>query len=107
MDNYELLAKIDRPNYLDTKKHYVHQLTLQNWKQPTQWSCLNVIISIESGWDSNAQNPTSSAYGLFQQLKLPNTATVSTQARLGLKYIKHRYGKPCKAYHHHKAKGWY
>ncbi|MBU5900557.1 transglycosylase SLT domain-containing protein, partial [Vibrio cholerae O1] len=33
-----------------------------------QWGDLNWLVNKESSWNPNAQNPTSTAYGLFQFL---------------------------------------
>lgn len=68
--------------------------------------CLAEIIRRESRWNPRADNPTSSAYGLFQQLHLAPGTPIETQIRLGLKYIAHRYGSACAALafhnrHHH------
>lgn len=72
-----------------------------------QWACLDALIHRESRWNPTADNKHSSAYGLFQQLRLDPSAPVSTQTRLGLKYIAHRYGTPCRAYSHAITEGWF
>lgn len=65
-----------------------------------QWSSLNWLVSHESSWNPNAQNPTSSAYGLFQFLDGtwkgygPKTSDPAKQAEYGMQYIKERYGSP-------------
>ena len=72
-----------------------------------QWSCLDELIFRESSWNLNASNPRSSAYGLFQILKLPTDTGLKEQTARGLKYIEHRYNEPCSALRHHTRKGWY
>jgi hypothetical protein len=79
----------------------------------SQWSALNWLISHESSWNPNAQNPTSSAYGLFQFLDgtwAPygkKTSDPAKQAEFGLKYIKDRYGSPEKAKAFWEGHHWY
>lgn len=71
-----------------------------------QWSCLATLWTRESQWDPNADNPTSSAYGIAQFMAFtwpqygPRTAHAPTQIRYGLRYIADRYGTPCKAWNH-------
>ena len=82
-----------------------------------QWKALQTLVSHESGFNPKAQNPTSTAYGLFQFLdstwgaygfKKSSDPGVQTQA--GFKYIQDRYGDPLGAWdfwskHHWYAKG--
>lgn len=72
-----------------------------------QWRCLDALVNRESRWNPKADNPTSSAYGLFQQLRLDPRSDLAKQTRLGLKYIAHRYGTPCRAYAHAVEQGWF
>lgn len=76
------------------------------WEGP-QWRCLTLLIHEESRWSPTADNQKSTAYGLFQQLRVSPTATVTEQVTLGIRYIKHRYGTPCDAWEHHKQHNWY
>ena len=79
-----------------------------------QFSCLEKLWGKESGWNPNAQNPTSTAYGIPQ---FPNSTWASTgiaktsdgyrQIDAGLIYIEDRHGSPCGAWSHSQAKGWY
>ena len=72
-----------------------------------QFYCLDEIVFKESRWNPKANNPRSTAYGLFQVLKSKEKDPIK-QIDQGLKYINHRYdGCACKALAHHKAKGWY
>lgn len=80
-----------------------------------QFACYDNIIMRESLWDQYADNPTSSAYGIPQALPGKKMASEGadwktnpeTQIRWGLKYVKDRYGTPCKAWSFKRAKGWY
>lgn len=80
----------------------------------SEWPAIQELIIKESSLDPNAQNPNSSAYGLFQFLngtwgqyggKRTNDPNIQTD--LGLKYIKDRYGSPSQALEFHKQNGWY
>jgi hypothetical protein len=69
-----------------------------------QWNALRTLVQNESGWNPNAQNPTSSAYGLFQFLDstwggvgATKTSSPVGQIAAGLRYIKQRYGSPASA----------
>lgn len=80
-----------------------------------QFACYDKIIMRESLWDQHADNPTSSAYGIPQALPGKRMASEgadwetnpATQIRWGLKYVKERYGTPCKAWSFKRARGWY
>lgn len=57
----------------------------------------------ESGWNPNALNPSSGAFGIPQALpagKIPGGRNASPQAQIdwGLEYIMQRYGSPSKAW---------
>jgi hypothetical protein len=80
----------------------------------TEWTDLNNIVMAESGWNNLAQNPNSTAYGIFQFLDTTwasvgytKTSDPVTQIAAGLKYIKQRYGDPVSAWAFHLANGWY
>lgn len=72
-----------------------------------EWRCLDTIIWLESKWDPKAANHASTARGLFQRLNERPNLPVEDQARLGLKYVKERYGSPCKALTFHVLHGYY
>ena len=61
----------------------------------------------ESGWNHKAQNPTSSAFGVPQLLKLDPDTPAPLQIERGLGYIEHRYDKPSVAWSHWREHGWY
>ncbi|WP_460756012.1 aggregation-promoting factor C-terminal-like domain-containing protein [Myceligenerans cantabricum] len=80
-----------------------------------EWSCLEALWDRESGWRWNADNPSSSAYGIPQALPGSKMAThgsdwetnPATQIAWGLEYISGRYGSPCAAWSHSESVGWY
>ena len=80
----------------------------------SEWECLYNLGMRESGWNSNAQNRTSTAYGLFQFLDstwagtgYQKSSNPTIQIQAGLVYIENRYGTPCKAYYWQLAHNWY
>jgi phage-related protein len=85
---------------------------LRGWGSGAQWAATDYIVSHESGWNPGAQNPVSSASGLFQEIDgtwaayrrrsaagFPHmrNAPVIEQAWAGLNYIAARYGSPAAA----------
>jgi hypothetical protein len=84
------------------------------WGSGAEWNALYNVIMRESGFRNTAQNPTSTAYGMFQFLDSTwagyGTAKTSDplfQSVAGLSYIKQRYGDPLGAYRHEQQFGWY
>ena len=69
----------------------------------SEFDCLYTLWMGESGWRTDAANPTSSAYGIPQSLPGSKMASVapdwmtnpSTQITWGLNYIASRYKTPC------------
>jgi hypothetical protein len=80
-----------------------------------QFSCLQPLWALESGWNIYASNPGSGAYGIPQALPGSKMASAgpdwqsdaATQIRWGLTYIQGTYGSPCAAWSHDEADGWY
>lgn len=78
-----------------------------------QFSCLDALYVSESDWRVDADNPTSSAYGIPQALTqlhdLPADYMTSaeSQIRWGLEYIQDSYGTPCSAWSFKQGNGWY
>jgi len=78
-----------------------------------QFSCLDSLYVSESDWRVDADNPTSSAYGIPQALTqlhdLPADYMTSaeSQIRWGLEYIQDTYGSPCSAWSFKQGNGWY
>jgi hypothetical protein len=80
----------------------------------SEFSCLENLWGKESGWNPNAQNPTSTAYGIPQFLDstwagtgIAKTSDGYRQIDAGLIYIENRYGTPCAAWGHSQANNWY
>lgn len=76
------------------------------WKQ---WQCAARLITKENrGWSVSADNPESTAYGLFQILRMPEGTPLREQTDRFLRYIAHRYDNdPCAAWAHHQKHNWY
>ena len=78
-----------------------------------QFGCLDQLYVSESDWRIDADNPTSSAYGIPQALTemhdLPADYMTSaeSQIRWGLDYIADSYGSPCSAWEFKQANNWY
>lgn len=80
-----------------------------------QFGCLVSLWTRESAWRVDADNPSSSAYGIPQALPGSKMASAgadwrtnpATQIRWGLGYIHDRYGSPCGAWAHSESTGWY
>ncbi|CAL9588499.1 hypothetical protein SUDANB105_05174 [Streptomyces sp. enrichment culture] len=80
-----------------------------------QFNAFSKIVEHESGWDVDATNPSSGAYGLVQALPGNKMAAAGsdwktnakTQIQWGLDYMKSRYGSPVGAWSFWQANGWY
>jgi uncharacterized protein YabE (DUF348 family) len=80
-----------------------------------EWTCLEMLWERESGWNHQAANPSSSAYGIPQALPGSKMSSAgadwatnpATQIEWGLGYIADRYGTPCNAWGHSESVGWY
>ncbi|WP_371549771.1 transglycosylase SLT domain-containing protein [Streptomyces sp. NBC_00554] len=80
-----------------------------------QFNAFSKIVEHESGWDVNATNSSSGAYGLVQALPGSKMASAgsdwktnpATQIKWGLNYMNDRYGSPVGAWNFWQANGWY
>ena len=80
-----------------------------------QWSCLYDVWMRESGWQWDAENTASGAYGIPQSLPASKMAMfgsdyltdATTQIKWGLWYIQNRYGTPCGAWDFELNNGFY
>lgn len=102
------------------------------WASGTQWACLVNLWNRESGWNANATNSGTGAYGIAQslhgtiggkggneysstdsqgltaaQLSGANSGNVADQILWGLNYIASTYGTPCAAWAQEQKYGWY
>jgi hypothetical protein len=84
------------------------------WGSGAEWDAINWIVSRESGGNPNAQNPRSTAFGLFQLLDgtwastgVAKTSNPGLQTQAGLTYIRNRYGDPIAAQQFWRANGYY
>lgn len=85
------------------------------WATGTQWNDFVKVENREASWNMNAQNPTSTAFGLAQFLGgkqeyyqyggNPNTAQGQLTAMFN--YIKQRYGSPAGAWKNETSLGYY
>jgi hypothetical protein len=80
----------------------------------SEFTCLENLWGKESGWNPNAQNPTSTAYGIPQFLNstwastgIAKTSDGYRQIDAGLIYIQKAYGTPCGAWAKSQSSGWY
>ncbi|MCR2825548.1 lytic transglycosylase domain-containing protein [Microbacterium sp. zg.Y909] len=80
-----------------------------------QFGCLVSLWNKESGWNYQAHNRSSGAFGIPQALPGSKMASAgadwqtnpATQIAWGLGYISGRYGSPCGAWGHSQSVGWY
>ncbi|UIP58395.1 aggregation-promoting factor C-terminal-like domain-containing protein [Agromyces marinus] len=80
-----------------------------------QFGCLVNLWNKESGWNYQATNPSSGAYGIVQAWPAEKLATAgadwktnaTTQIKWGLDYISRGYGSPCAAWGHSQSVNWY
>lgn len=78
---------------IELLKLYAHTQLMDS----RQFHCLDSLWTRESHWVSTAKNKKSTAYGIPQILGMKEKDPVR-QIDFGLKYIKSRYGTPCKAW---------
>lgn len=115
-------------------QHIARMLLGRYGWSPAQMGPLILLWTRESGWNPNARNPTSGAYGIAQALghggagtaaangtneygaqygltdaeaRSANSGSALWQIRWGLGYIKSRYGSPAAAWQHETQFGWY
>jgi hypothetical protein len=84
------------------------------FRSAAQFDCLELLWETESNWDPDAQNPTSTAYGIAQFIDatwattgIAKTSDPYLQIDAGLVYIDERYGTSCDAWAFHQANNWY
>lgn len=86
----------------------------RGWGTGAEWTALDKLVNKESGYNNKAQNPTSTAYGMFQFLNgtwagtgFKKTSDPTEQTLAGLNYIGQRYGTPVKAWAFHQKNNHY
>jgi phage-related protein len=114
------------PGGLDAVKAAVQSVfATKGWGGGNEWAATDWIVGKESGWNPRAQNPSSTASGLFQMIDgtwIANRgnsnaahmkdATITAQAYAGMQYIGQRYGDPLAAksfwetHHYYDEGGW-
>ncbi|WP_438855817.1 aggregation-promoting factor C-terminal-like domain-containing protein [Agromyces sp. M3QZ16-3] len=80
-----------------------------------EFQCLVQLWTKESGWNYQAENASSGAFGIVQALPAEKLATAgadwrtnaATQIKWGLDYIARGYGTPCSAWGHSQSVNWY
>ena len=105
----------ERKKLEGTPKEVAMNLLPDHGWSESQFSCLEKLWNKESRWRVDADNPTSTAYGIPQALPGNRMAAYGsdwrtnpvTQIKWGLDYIENTYGSPCSAWAHSQAKGWY
>lgn len=103
------------PSSVSGNKAIVQRMSAaRGWGQ--YWDSLYALLMGESGFNNTAQNPTSSAYGMFQFLNGTwatvgghKTSDPTLQTQYGLDYIARSYGNPGNAYAKWKSRSphWY
>ena len=88
--------------YVSYKEYALHSLGY-NYKE---YKCLLMLYTKESNWNPYSKN--GSHYGIPQgRSEWLKDQDGYTQIQWGLSYISNRYGEPCIALDHWKAKGWH
>jgi len=94
-------------------KVYAFEKVMDRWSSE-QWVYFDDLIKRESGWNSEAQNPNSTAYGLAQFLNSTwnsveciKTDDKYVQIDCAIDYVELRYKTPQGAIKHHNRNNWY
>jgi len=94
-------------------KVYAFEKVLNRWGSE-QWDSFDKLIIKESKWDSESQNPNSSAYGIGQFLNstwntvgCEKTKDVYKQIDCTINYVELNYKTPQKALQFHLKNNWY
>jgi hypothetical protein len=96
-------AGSSKPVQYITYKQYALYLLGHNIKE---YKCLAILYGKESAWNPDAVN--GSHHGIPQgRSEYLATLDGYGQVRWGLDYIGNRYGEPCIALDHWRAKGWH
>ena len=91
------------PKQYISYKEYAYYALGYNLKE---YKCLSILYGKESAWNPRAVN--GSHYGIPQgRSEWLKDQDGYTQIQWGLDYIGYRYGEPCIALAHWRAKGWH
>lgn len=108
------LGPLREPAGNDLDNRQLVRRAAHQWGWDEHWPSLRALVQQESSFNNLAQNPTSTAYGLFQFLDSTwagvgghKTSDPWLQTKYGLRYIKDRYGNPTAAWNFHKNHNWY
>ena len=80
-------------DYRDAIKLYAHSQIVNDG----QYQCFYKLITKESNWRVNAKNGSHYGIGQMRNIKYKNLDGFK-QVDWSLRYQKHRYGSPCKAW---------
>lgn len=88
------------------------RLAQLGFNDPGEFQALQQLWQKESGWNPNAVNRSSGAFGIAQILPSAHPTanrnmSAQEQIEWGLNYIKNRYGSPSKAWQHSQKTNWY
>lgn len=96
------------------QQYAAQKLMEQGMNNTAEIDALVKLWDRESGWNPQAQNPTSTAFGIAQFLNgtwkgtgFEKTSDPYQQIDAGLAYIKARYGTPSNALNFHLQNNWY
>jgi hypothetical protein len=96
------------PKQYISYKEYAYYALGYNLKE---YKCLSILYGKESSWNPDAignLKGTHRVYGIPQgKSEWLKDQDGYTQIQWGLDYIGHRYGEPCIALAHWRAKGWH
>lgn len=92
-------------------KQIATQMGHSDWTTGQQWTDWVSLWNQESGWKTDAANPTSNARGIAQDINGYEASNIqgnsASQITWGINYIAGRYGNPSAAEAHEKANNWY
>lgn len=106
---YAYPQAVDNKALTPKKVKQIAHIAVTNWFDEQQWNCYANIIHVESRWKLDAQNPTSTAWGIGQILDSKDNTGLDPYKQIitALNYMIHKYGTPCKAWTFHKKHRWY
>jgi len=90
---------------IEPKTYALNSFSDYGWSR-LSFPCLDNLWTNESHWNSKADNPNSTAFGIAQKLGEDSKSAV-IQIDNGLRYISNRYGNPCAAWKFWQSHYWY